>query len=170
MWSLAPQVYMCSCGPRKSVFLLHKITRLLASQEDVSSCSTKNTCPLALQENMSSCSTRREVFLLHKKTRLLVPQEDMSPCSTRRDVFLWNEKTCLPIEQEDMSSCGTGKMHIRKNHQISPIRLQMRAPDASMPAFDAKSQSGPKKDTPRAWWPNFRKIRFEEVGGRGGSL
>ena len=47
------------CGTRKHVFLWHKKTCLLASQED-----------------MSSCVTRKHVFLCHKMTCLLVPPQN----------------------------------------------------------------------------------------------
>ena len=103
---------------------------------------------------MSSCSTRRHAFMFHKKSCLPVQQEDMPSYSTGGRVFSWNQNTCTSA----------------KNHRISPIRLQMRAPDGSMPAFDTESQSRPEKTSPGAWGPNLHKIRFEEVGGRGGSL
>ena len=64
---------------------------LLLGLEDVSSCAArhvflchKKTCLLVSQEDMSSDDTRRHAFFCHKKTSCLVSQEDMSSCATRK--------------------------------------------------------------------------------------
>ena len=99
---LAQQEDMSSCPTRRLGVLLNKKACLVVDQED------RKTCPLGAQEETSSCWTGRHVLLLDKKTGHLVDKKD-----------------CLLVEQEvqheDTSSCPTrrhaflrtGKEHMR---------------------------------------------------------
>ena len=64
-------------GARKHVFLCHK-----------------NTCLLVTQENIFSCDTRRHVLLSHKKTCLLVPQQE--PTNSKKHHFYTMSDRLLP--------------------------------------------------------------------------